>query len=60
MQGERSVVAEAVERPPARDGSRESTVLTLIQEGAGLLPIPRRGQIANAVFHDLDLSRHLA
>jgi len=46
--------------PPARDGAGERAILSLIEEGSGLLPIPRRGEIAKAVLHHLDLPRHVA
>ncbi len=55
MQCERPVVGEQVERPPAGRGVRrhERAVLALVEEGAGLLPRPGRGEVTNVVFRDL-------
>ena len=60
VQRERPVVREAVEGAAARDAAGEHAILALIEKGAGLLPVPRRGQVADAVLGHLDLARNVA
>ena len=58
MQREGSVIGEAVECPPTwrRQCASQQAVGTLVEEGAGLLPVPGRGQVANAALADIDLA----
>ena len=60
VQREGAVIAEAVERAAARDAAGEHAVLALVEKRAGLLAVPRRGEIAHAVLDDFDLARHVA
>jgi len=60
MQRERSVIAEAIQRAPARNGADEMPVLPLIEKRARLLPRPRRGEKPDAVLVDFDFPRHIA
>ena len=60
MQRERAVIREAVERAAARDAAGEHAILSLVEECAGLLSVPRSGEVAHAVLHDFDLARHIA
>jgi len=57
VQGERSMVAEAIERATARDCAHEVPVLALVEERAGLLARPGRGEEFHAVLVHLDLAR---
>src|SRR5687768_16465785 len=59
MQRERAVIAEAVEGAPARGGTHEVPVLTLIEKRSGLLPRPRRGEKLHSVFVHFDLSDNI-
>src|SRR6185437_10136351 len=59
VQRERAVIAEAVERSPARQLADQMSVLALIQERTGFLARPRCRQILHAVFIDFDLLRNL-
>ena len=58
VERERAVIAEAVERAAARHASDERAVLALVEERAGLLSVPRCGEVAHAVLVDLDLVGH--
>src|SRR5205807_2076390 len=60
VDGERAVVAEAVERSTARSCAGGDAVLALVQKGACLLAVPRSGEVARAVLHDLDLARDVS
>src|SRR5439155_1210707 len=61
MQRERAVVGEQVERRagPGVSGD-EPAVLALVEERAGLLARPRRGEILHSVLHHLHDLRYLA
>ena len=54
MQRERAVIAEAVERAAAGDLAGEAPILALIEERAGLLPAPGRGEVSHPVLLTLD------
>ena len=54
------MIREAVERASARDAAGEHAILALVEKCAGLLAVPRRGEIAHAVLDDLDLARDVA
>src|SRR5687767_12274726 len=60
MERERAVIAETVERAPARGGTHEVPVLTLIEKRSGLLASPRRGEKLHPVFVHLDLAGNIA
>src|SRR5438876_407136 len=60
MKRERSVIAEAVESSAACELSDSTTILPLVQERAGLLAGPRRGEKLHAVLLDGYLPRHLS
>ena len=60
MKCERSVIAEAVERAPARHASGQDAVLTLVEERARLLSAPRRGEVAHTVLVYLYFIGHRA
>src|SRR5687767_11437353 len=60
MQRERPVIAEAIERPPARYPAHQRAVLALVEESARLLPVPGRREIAHSILLDFDLARNLA
>src|SRR2546423_8037486 len=60
MQGERPVIAEAIQRSSPRDRAHEMPVLALIEERAGLLTRPRCRKKLYSVFVHLDLSWDVA
>src|SRR5215212_6809882 len=53
------MVAETIERAPARNGADEVTVLALIEERTRLLPREWCRQEPHAVFVDFDLARDI-
>src|SRR5205085_1034273 len=60
VNGKRAVVAEAVERSTSRACAGGDAILALVEKGAGLLSLPGSGEIARAMFHDLDFTRDIA
>src|SRR5437773_2074418 len=59
MHGERSMIAEAVERGAACQASDERAVLALIEKRSGFLSFPRRRHVADVVLRDLDFAGHI-
>ncbi len=60
MDGERAVIRKAVERPPGfrHEPAGEQAIRALIEEGAGLLTVPRCRQVQRLTLPHLDLPRH--
>ncbi len=54
MDGEQSLVGEEIERTAPRPGAHHHAIDALVQEGAGLLSVARRDEVADLPFADLD------
>src|SRR5437899_810947 len=59
-QAEAAVVGEGIEHTALRVAARHAVVLALVEEQAGLLPMPEVGLEAHAVLGHRDRLRHLA
>ena len=58
MERERTMVAEQIQRPPARHAAHEHASLALIQIGARLLARVRGGEVAHAMLQHFDRLGH--